>query len=105
MRSKACSEIANTHTFCIRRVHDRILMDDALAGGTRPVKTRDRLVPILPSSRTPFRYLHCCGVGLHPEFKQKHVQLCQRARARSSGHVKAFPVCAREQYGADSSEH
>jgi hypothetical protein len=36
--SEFTPEIVNTYTVCVRWVHDRFLMDDVLAGGTRTVK-------------------------------------------------------------------
>jgi hypothetical protein len=55
-------EIVNTYTVCLRRVHDRILVGNVLAGSLLVIRTvRYKLypIPVIPSSRMPLRYLHC----------------------------------------------
>jgi hypothetical protein len=94
-------EMVNTYTVCTRRVHDRILMEDAMTGDFTDSKMR-----MINRCRL-FLQVECLldvctadGLTADPGLKAKSPH-----RARSSGLVKGSQGRARGQYDDDSSDH
>jgi hypothetical protein len=90
----------STHTqsvYAERRVHDRIIMDDVLAGFTWIVKYKGSTDADYTSKSNAFKIsVLLTASDQTPEFRKNHQQSLQRPRF--SGHVKVFQAHTRGQY-------
>jgi hypothetical protein len=97
-------ETVSTYTVCIRRAHDRILMDDVLAAWYTDSEiqgiNRCRLY-LQVGCRSDICTAY--GVGLDPEIQAKTPAVTSTSRIKWP--CQGPPVRARGQYGTDSSIH